>query len=81
MPKLSDTMTEGTLVTWKKKKGDKCCQQGPLDWRGSQESTENGYEAERGKEKTRGNGKARAGESKRARSRAAAAREREKGRA
>jgi len=23
MPKLSDTMTEGTLVTWKKKKGDK----------------------------------------------------------
>ena len=22
MPKLSDTMTEGTLVTWKKKKGD-----------------------------------------------------------
>src|SRR5436190_4914686 len=23
MPKLSDTMTEGTLVAWKKKKGDK----------------------------------------------------------
>src|SRR6202035_2304032 len=23
MPKLSDTMTEGTLVSWKKKKGDK----------------------------------------------------------
>src|SRR6185503_18164972 len=23
MPKLSDTMTEGTLVTWRKKKGDK----------------------------------------------------------
>src|SRR5437762_14133800 len=23
MPKLSDTMTEGTLVVWKKKKGDK----------------------------------------------------------
>ena len=23
MPKLSDTMTEGTLITWKKKKGDK----------------------------------------------------------
>src|SRR6266567_4649335 len=23
MPKLSDTMTEGTLVLWKKKKGDK----------------------------------------------------------
>ena len=22
MPKLSDTMTEGTLVAWKKKKGD-----------------------------------------------------------
>src|ERR1700692_2459484 len=22
MPKLSDTMTEGTLVSWKKKKGD-----------------------------------------------------------
>jgi pyruvate dehydrogenase E2 component (dihydrolipoamide acetyltransferase) len=22
MPKLSDTMTEGTLVVWKKKKGD-----------------------------------------------------------
>src|SRR4051812_15079688 len=22
MPKLSDTMTEGTLVTWKKKKGE-----------------------------------------------------------
>src|ERR1700737_5605324 len=23
MPKLSDTMTEGSLVSWKKKKGDK----------------------------------------------------------
>src|ERR1700751_3421971 len=23
MPKLSDTMTEGTLVSWKKKRGDK----------------------------------------------------------
>src|SRR3989440_6451971 len=23
MPKLSDTMTEGTMVAWKKKKGDK----------------------------------------------------------
>src|SRR5215467_7735934 len=23
MPKLSDTMTEGTLITWKKKKGDR----------------------------------------------------------
>src|SRR5947209_15900408 len=23
MPKLSDTMTDGTLVSWKKKKGDK----------------------------------------------------------
>src|SRR5262252_6987529 len=23
MPKLSDTMTEGTLIAWKKKKGDK----------------------------------------------------------
>src|SRR5882672_9240384 len=23
MPKLSDTMTEGTLVAWKKKKGDR----------------------------------------------------------
>src|SRR3954467_11733559 len=23
MPKLSDTMTEGTLVAWRKKKGDK----------------------------------------------------------
>src|SRR5438270_12976226 len=23
MPKLSDTMTDGTLVTWRKKKGDK----------------------------------------------------------
>jgi pyruvate dehydrogenase E2 component (dihydrolipoamide acetyltransferase) len=23
MPKLSDTMTEGTLVSWKKKVGDK----------------------------------------------------------
>src|SRR5437870_13588821 len=23
MPKLSDTMTEGTLVSWKKKKGDR----------------------------------------------------------
>src|SRR5712691_7437373 len=23
MPKLSDTMTEGTLVSWRKKKGDK----------------------------------------------------------
>ena len=23
MPKLSDTMTEGTLVSWKKQKGDK----------------------------------------------------------
>ena len=23
MPKLSDTMTEGTLVAWKKKKGEK----------------------------------------------------------
>src|ERR1700751_4725863 len=23
MPKLNDTMTEGTLVAWKKKKGDK----------------------------------------------------------
>ena len=23
MPKLSDTMTEGTLVAWKKRKGDK----------------------------------------------------------
>src|SRR6266699_2077600 len=23
MPKLSDTMTEGTVVSWKKKKGDK----------------------------------------------------------
>ena len=22
MPKLSDTMTEGTLIAWKKKKGD-----------------------------------------------------------
>jgi len=26
MPKLSDTMTEGTLVSWKKKKGDKHAQ-------------------------------------------------------
>ena len=23
MPKLSDTMTEGTLISWKKKKGDR----------------------------------------------------------
>jgi len=40
MPKLSDTMTEGTLVAWKKKKGDQvsageggACHGGLLLWR------------------------------------------------